>query len=190
MSPFLLFLESIASEEERTKIGFLYEKYHDDMVRFARRKLFDGGDHNAEYDAEDVVQNTFMTVVRIASKIDLNSNVKSYLFAILTNEIMDFFRERGKERELLNLDDLEGQVYSDDFIEQLNLEEECRRVRAAIDQMKDIYKCVFMCKFKGMMAVEEIAAFFGISVKTVYTRLLRGRNELLSILHREDRKIG
>jgi len=49
-------LLSITDESNHGKITYLYNNYHDDMIRLAKSRLKKHGCTNYEFDAEDIVQ--------------------------------------------------------------------------------------------------------------------------------------
>ena len=82
----LNFLLMIADESNREKIEYIYYKYHDDMIRFARYKLKDFDIDSYELDSEDVVQNAFLKIVKYIDAIDISkpeNQLKSYIFSIV-----------------------------------------------------------------------------------------------------------
>ena len=66
----LQFLLSIADEKDHAKIEYLYNRYHEDMIRFARYRLRQKKMPNYELDAEDAVQNAFLKITKYIDKVD------------------------------------------------------------------------------------------------------------------------
>ena len=60
----LLFLLSLSDESNYGKIEYIYNTYHDYMMKYAVSKLRSVNRANTFYDAEDAVQNTFMKIVK------------------------------------------------------------------------------------------------------------------------------
>ena len=92
----LNFLLMIADESNREKIEYIYYKYHDDMIRFARYKLKDYNIDSYELDSEDVVQNAFLKIVKYIDAIDISkpeNQLKSYIFSIVANETKNFIED-------------------------------------------------------------------------------------------------
>lgn len=72
-------------------------RYQGRLLSFARRMLADGGE------AEDVVQETFLGLLRSMPNYDRSRSLETYLFAIIRNKLHDHFRKRQKgQRESLD----------------------------------------------------------------------------------------
>src|SRR5215468_8742402 len=56
-----------------------------------------------ERDAEDLVQDTFLRAFRFFDKFEPGTNIKAWLFKILTNTFINKYRKRVREREVRDL---------------------------------------------------------------------------------------
>src|SRR5689334_24852440 len=54
-----------------------------------------------ERDAEDLVQDTFLRAFRFFDKFERGTNMKAWLFKILTNTFINKYRRRVKERNIV-----------------------------------------------------------------------------------------
>ena len=78
----------------------LIERYQGRMLSFARRMLAERSE------AEDIVQETFLGLMRSLPTFDASRSLETYLFAILRNKLHDYLRRRQKGQRQ-NLDQLE-----------------------------------------------------------------------------------
>lgn len=178
----LLFLLSISDGSDHEKITYLYESFHDYLLRYATKKLKKRGSDNPYYDAEDAVQNAFVKVTRSIDKIDFSSDkqrLKNYLFTIVNNEINNIFRKKSNFSEL-NEEICTNSEYI--FIDSLQIKERYNEVVEALKRLDDKYSDTLYLVYFEEKTVKEIAELMGISAKTVYTRLDRGRILLLESL--------
>lgn len=92
-------VEAIQRGDERAWCEVI-ERYQGRLVAFARRMLAQRGD------AEDVVQETFVGLLRSLPTYDSSRSLETYLFAILRNKLSDQFRriQRGRRQSLEQLD--------------------------------------------------------------------------------------
>jgi RNA polymerase sigma factor (sigma-70 family) len=67
----------------------LIDEYQGRLLRFALSRV------SQQADAEDVVQETFTSFVRIIDKLQLKVSIETYLFGILRNEIVNRFRNQA-----------------------------------------------------------------------------------------------
>ena len=76
-------------------------------------------------------------------------------------------------------------IDEDSFIEMLSSKEFYDEVVRSISALKDIYSYTLSYRFCDEMEVEEIAKLLGVSEKTIYTRIERGKKLLLDALNME-----
>jgi RNA polymerase sigma-70 factor (ECF subfamily) len=76
------------------------ERYQGRLISFARRML------SERSEAEDVVQETFLGLLRSLGSYDPSRSLETYLFAIVRNKISDYLRRRQKGQRQ-SLDQLE-----------------------------------------------------------------------------------
>lgn len=81
----------------------LVEQYQGRLLNFARSRL------PQQADAEDVVQNTFISFIRNVEKLKCENCLESYLFSILRNQICDLYRTKHAKSVCLIQD-----IYSSD----------------------------------------------------------------------------
>ena len=182
----LQFLLTFSDESDHGKIEYIYNSYHDLMMRFAVSRFRYDGRPNFLLDAEDAVQNAFMKIVRFIDRIDLSwgeKEVKNYCFTILSNEICKIFKENSENYENFEEFCLEKEF---NIIEELQIRDEYAEVVGAIEALDEKYSTTLYLFFCKEMTVNEIADMMGISPKTVYTRLARGKRLLIESLKGMD----
>ena len=178
----LHFLLTLTDESNYGKIEHIYNTYHDYMMKYAVSKLKSTGRTNFMYDAEDAVQNAFMKITKHIDKIDFSrdeKDVKNYCFSILSNEICNVLNDSEEIYELNEEFNIEKE-YS--FIEELEIKENYNQVVKAIENLDEKYSTTLYLVFCKELTVNEVAEMMGISAKTVYTRLARGKALLLESL--------
>ena len=145
----------------------IYYEYKDDVYRLALSYT------QNKYDAEDIVQRTFIKVYKKLNNIQDN-NIKQYLLTITANECKDLFKSFWKRNT--NVDDIE--------IEDLNTD---KNKLELFEVLKNIPKKYRICihYFYGY-SVKEIAVIENINENTAKTRLARGRNLLKIELRRNE----
>ena len=180
----LAFLLMICGDDIKEKIEHIYKTYHRDMLRYAKGQLKKMNVPDYEAEAEDVVQNAFLKITRYSERIRFDRGddaVKSYVFAIVLNEAIN---NANEYTATVNIDDCFEVSTEDEFFEQLPIKEDYEKVIQAIQRLDDKYRYTLMLHYTHDMSVKEIAKLMGIPEKTVYTRLERGRTQLLILLVR------
>ena len=181
----LSFLLMICDDDDKEKVEHIYKKYRRDMLKYAKVQLKKMNVPDHEMEAEDVVQAAFLKISRYIKKIQFDMGegaVKSYVFAIVLNEAINSSNEYVAT---VNIDDCFEVSTEDEFFEQLPIKEDYEKVMKAIEKLDDKYRYTLMLRYTHDMSVKEISQLLGLPEKTVYTRLERGRKQLLALLEKE-----
>jgi RNA polymerase sigma-70 factor, ECF subfamily len=144
-------------------------------------------------DAEDLVQDTYLKAFRFFESFERGTNIKAWLFKILTNTFINKYRRKVKEKEMAEapaedvmldrfvssdqvraLQDPEG-----DFFAKLLSDE----VVEALDQVPVDFRMVVILADIQDFSYKEIAEIVGCPVGTVMSRLFRGRRILQKHLY-------
>ena len=122
------------------------------------------------------------SITRYINRIDFSRkerDIKNYCLAILSNEIRNILNDNKENFET------NEELFSEDeynIVEELELREHYDEVVSSIEALDFKYCTTLQLYFCEEMTVNEIATTMGISPKTVYTRLARGRKLLLESL--------
>jgi len=141
-----------------------------------------------ERDAEDLVQDTCMRAYRFFDKFERGTNIKAWLFKILTNTFINRYRRRVKERSVVEGSEREAvheHFMSRDatdfaanpeqyFFDRLLSDDVLR----AIDQLPIDFRLVVILADLQEFSYKEIAEILDCPVGTVMSRLFRGRKLL------------
>jgi len=144
-------------------------------------------------DAEDLVQDTYLKAFRFFDSFEKGTNIKAWLFKILTNTFINKYRRKVKEKEMAEapaedvmldrfvssdqvraLQDPEG-----DFFGKLLSDE----VVEALDKVPVDFRMVVILADVQDFSYKEIAEIVSCPVGTVMSRLFRGRRILQKHLY-------
>jgi RNA polymerase sigma-70 factor (ECF subfamily) len=128
--------------------------------------------------AEDVVQTTWLKVMKIPASSQPQTNVKSLLFTIARNTLIDEFRRQQKwqsqlldENKMLTVN-LEKSIQASDRLTQFN---------AALKALPFLQREAFIFQQEGF-SVLEISTLTDDSFETIKSRLRYARNNLSHLL--------
>src|SRR5882672_6708507 len=143
----------------------------------------------SEADAEDLVQETYIKAFRFREQFTPGTNLKAWLFRILTNTFINSYRRRQTQPEFTELDDVdEFSLYkrmSDlrtsssagnpetEFLDGLVDSE----VKDALAELPEKFRSVVLLDVEGF-SYKEIAEMLDIPIGTVMSRLHRGRKAM------------
>jgi RNA polymerase sigma-70 factor (ECF subfamily) len=151
-------------------------------------------------EAEDLVQDAFVKAMRARQQFQAGTNLKAWLFRILTNTFINKYRRGGLERSVLDgpdADPLADGWVSASTMRQLRdpeilalmpiVEDEIRR---ALDALPAEFRlAVVLCDVEEF-SYEEIAQIMGCPIGTVMSRLHRGRKLLQRALYNHAIALG
>jgi RNA polymerase sigma-70 factor (ECF subfamily) len=151
-------------------------------------------------EAEDLVQDAFVKAMRARQQFQAGTNLKAWLFRILTNTFINKYRRGGLERSVLDgpdADPLADGWVSASTMRQLRdpealalmpiVQEEIRR---ALDALPAEFRlAVVLCDVEEF-SYEEIAQMMGCPIGTVMSRLHRGRKLLQRALYNHAIALG
>jgi RNA polymerase sigma-70 factor (ECF subfamily) len=141
-------------------------------------------------DAEDLVQETYLKAYRAYGGFQEGTNLRAWLYRILTNTFINIYRAKKRRPEESDLDDVEdlylyrrlgglegavaGRSAEDEVLDQITEGE----VKAAIEALPEQFRmAVLLADVEGFQ-YKEIAEILDIPIGTVMSRLHRGRRAL------------
>ncbi|SNT09588.1 RNA polymerase sigma factor, sigma-70 family [Anaerovirgula multivorans] len=132
-------------------------------------------------EAENIAQETFMAVYS-SLKNYRGQGFRSWIGKIAVHKSIDWTRKKKREREgllsyLQNIESI-GQGTEPLLEEKVLKEEEIRKLHALLLQLPSKYRDILEKYFIQSMNYKEIAEVEGISVRTVESRLYRGKKLL------------
>lgn len=143
--------------------------------------------------AEESFQDTFINVFRKIDQFDSRSKFSTWLYTIVANNCLMNRRKRKLEGLLESLDaapDVENEhvqqqlaAWDDSPIETMMNKELRERMDAAIQELPDDYKVVFVLRDLEDKTAEETAKILKLTIPAVKSRLRRSRMFLRHKLH-------
>jgi RNA polymerase sigma-70 factor (ECF subfamily) len=170
-----------ASLFDRTLLGTLYARHHEELFRFAARFT---GDPDL---AEDIVQDAF---VRLADRPpDTVETVRPWLFRAATTIAIDAYRMRRRRIALAEAGAVAGRLPMGEpaldpaaAAEQSDLR---KRVRDALEELEPRDRAMLLMREEGF-AHREIADAVGTTTKSVGTMIARALEKLARHLELDE----
>ena len=179
----LSFLLAISDLADHDKIIHVYNTYHTTLLKYARNILRGS---SQTLDEEDAVQNMYVNLIKYIQSIkcwDDEDQLKAYL---LTMTLHECTRLQKKSVDHEDVDDYENVLVSDeDFVNKVNEEDNYQRLVQLILSMEEKYSIPMHLRWVEELDVKMIAQRLDLPVKTVYTRLERGKLILMKLLEKE-----
>jgi RNA polymerase sigma factor (sigma-70 family) len=169
-------------------LGTLFDRYNADLRRYFARM----GGSLMKSDADDLVQSTFLEIMRAASRYEPErATARAWIFGIATMMIRRQRRSiaRTIARVVLwtglrsSLGNSAPPITPSEAFEN---DETARRLSAALSRLSEKKREAFVLVSIEGFSGEEAARVLGIPVKTIWTRLHHARHELRESLREEE----
>jgi RNA polymerase sigma-70 factor (ECF subfamily) len=169
-------LLSLATQGDKKAFGVLYERYLDEIYRYAYYRLGD------QHEAEDITADTFTKTWEYLPKIHQQEasiyNFRSWLYRVAKNLIIDHYKKK-KTLPLLNSFHIDQDSTKKIAEQQI----QSRYLTKAILALRPDYQQIIILRFINQLSHKEVAEIMELS--TVQSRVLQYRalkklKELLS----------
>jgi RNA polymerase sigma-70 factor (ECF subfamily) len=150
-------------------------------------------------DAEDLVQETYLRAYRGFSGFEEGTNLRAWMYRILTNTFINSYRKKQREPMTVQEDDLDEWYLFDKLGEsgvEPSAEAEVIRsmpdedVQKALEALPEGFRLAVLLADVEGFSYKEIAEILGIPIGTVMSRLHRGRRALEKALWERVRERG
>lgn len=142
-------------------------------------------------DTEDLLQETFLKAFRAYGRFEEGTNLRAWLFRILTNTYISTYRSKQRSPQITDVDDVEdlylykrltatgmSRSAEDAALERLTAPE----VLAALDELPEQFRLAVLLSDVEQFSYKEIADITGVPIGTVMSRIHRGRKALQKAL--------
>ena len=155
----------------------------------------------SEAEAEDLVQETYIRAFRFRHQFTPGTNLKAWLFRILTNTFINQYRRKAARPDTTELDDVEESILyrhmrdvspgsaSPDPEAELIDNTLSSEVKDALEALPEKFRTTLLLDVEGF-SYKEIAELLDIPIGTVMSRLHRGRKFLQKRLYDVARDRG
>jgi RNA polymerase sigma-70 factor (ECF subfamily) len=155
----------------------------------------------SEADAEDLVQETYIRAFRFREQFTLGTNMKAWLFRILTNTFINTYRRKAAQPDVTDLDGVdEFSLYrrmADDRAASSSPDPEAELMKSVVDtevtdalqELPEKFRTTVLLDVEGF-SYKEIAEMLSVPIGTVMSRLHRGRKFLQKRLYDLARERG
>lgn len=180
--------------------AWLIAQYHQPIYSLVYRILDDPAD------APDTTQEVFLKVFRGINRFNGESSLKTWMYRIAVHEASNrrrwWFRHKVRETSIEPAPERQAEDQgalgicdtladaADSPLETVLHEEVRSRVEAELKQLQEPYRTTVVLRDIEEMSYEQIAEVMDVSLGTVKSRLVRGRDALRRRLERYAREIG
>jgi RNA polymerase sigma-70 factor (ECF subfamily) len=165
---------------DRRAMRALYEQYNNAIFAFAVSRC-----GNPEL-ASDCVHDTMLDVWRTADRFSGKSSVKTWLFAIARNKLVDALRKRGKLSFVETPPDSEDTAPNPEAAAIAAAEK--AQLHACLEGLSANHRSAIRLAFLEDLTYPEIAEIEAVPVGTIKTRIFHAKQALMRCLEAHARR--
>ena len=147
----------------------IFKRYNDKIYAFSFSNL------KNQHDAEEVVQEVFLTLWKDRAKLKVLKSLDAWIFAICYNIIRKHFRNFARERKHLEKYSETALSYSTSTNIEVEYNDLLEKAEVIIEQLPRQQKTVFLLSKKEGLSNTEISNKLNITKKTVENHLTRSK---------------
>lgn len=180
MLPLLMVMTQ--SEDDRIKLEALYNTYGHRMYKLAYKILKD------YHLAEDAVQMAFIKIIKHLDKIKKIDckETRAFLVIIIRSTAIDLYRKRDSEAVPLELFEetasSDEESIDDKIVRAEMFAEAVEKIKVLPSQYADVIALRYFYHYSD----QEIAELLGITVKNVWVRMHRAKQNLIKLLNQDE----
>ncbi len=153
-------------------------------------------------DAEDLVQDTYLKAYRAFESFQEGTNLKAWLYRILTNTFINSYRAKKRRPEETDIDDVEnlylyrrlgglegansGRSAEEEVLDRFTETD----IKEALESLPEQFRLAVLLGDVEGFSYKEIAEILNVPIGTVMSRLHRGRRALQKRLYEFGRERG
>jgi RNA polymerase sigma-70 factor, ECF subfamily len=160
--------EEFITNRDQASFTEIYNRYFDNVYNFVYSRV------GNETWTQDIVSETFYTLIEVLKSYSSKSNLKSFIIGISANKIKQFWQKKYKQNES-SLDDSMIYIDEEDYDEKYE-----SKISGYLDQvlqeLKEKYRNVLTCRFIKEKSIKETAEELGFSeanVRVIQNRALK-----------------
>ena len=173
----------------------LYDRHERATWRFIRHRL--GAQHEGA--ADDVLQETWISVARAAPRYVPTARFTTWLFTVARNRVIDHLR--GQANAMLSIDvplsradsdagEDDGERWADRVaadagdgpLARIESRQQAEAFLAALAQLPEPQREAFVLQAEGGLSIDEVASATGVGAETAKTRLRYAKAKLRTLL--------
>ena len=170
----------------------LYDRHERATWRFIRHRL--GAQHEGA--ADDVLQETWISVARAAPRYVATARFTTWLFTVARNRVID--HQRAQANAMLSIDaplassdaDDDGERWADRVaadaadgpLARIESRQQAQAFLDALAQLPEAQREAFVLQAEGGLSIDEVASATGVGAETAKTRLRYAKAKLRTLL--------
>lgn len=163
----------------------LYDRYAYELMAYAVSLV------KVQELAEDILQDVFTKLWDVKENLDIESNVRAYLYSVCRNRAWDVNKIVARNRDLIEELVLDYEPYSDPAIELSSEAKDFQKILAeAVTRLSPQRRRIYeLCKLEKKSYV-EVGKILGLSPHTVRNHVAQAVESMRESLRKQDINLG
>ena len=166
----------LLKKDDEGAFAEIYRRYAESLAGFASSKLFD------LEDARDIIHDVFVKLWRERGKLQVDRDLKAYLFKLSRYRIVDKIRKNITREEYAAMVQALADRYEPGIEQQIAAKELQQSVEKALEELSPRVKEIYLLSREENLSIPEIADKLQLSEQTVKNQLSTALKHLRSSL--------
>jgi RNA polymerase sigma-70 factor (family 1) len=158
-------LTHLLKGDDETAFAEIYRRYAKSLADFAASKL-----SNLE-DAQDIIHDIFVKLWEDRERLQITSNLKTYLFTLTRHRIIDKIRRNITREEYAAMLQSLTNAYQPSIEQQIAVKELQQTIENSLNQLSPRVKEIYQLSREENLSIPEIAEKLQLSEQTVKNQL-------------------
>lgn len=156
------------------ELSTLYHNFHRVLLNFIKSKI------SNEQDAEDILHDVFIKIVNNIDRVSDKEKLKSWIYSITRNAIIDYYRSNVKYKTT-TIDDTFNNLFTDEEYIDTSKGLECCLTNF-IQQLPDDYRNIIIDVELNNIKQKDLTDKYNLAYSSVRSKVQRGREKLKKLL--------
>jgi RNA polymerase sigma-70 factor, ECF subfamily len=157
------------------EVAAIYNEFYRSLLSFIRSRI------KSNEDAEDILQNVFIKISANVDKLSEDEKLKSWIFTITRNAIIDYYRASAKnQKRNMNQPVVEDVIEPSDPDTTKGLDQ-C--VNSMINLLPEEYRNIIIESELQGVKQKDLAEKYGVAYPSMRSKVQRGRERLKQLFY-------
>jgi RNA polymerase sigma-70 factor (ECF subfamily) len=157
------------------EVADIYKQFHSELLNYIKSKV------RSREDAEDILQNVFVKMSSGIDKLDEDVKIKSWIFTVTRNTIIDYYRVNASKKKLAIRDELNDEIAEAEEIDQTKGLDQC--MSSMIRLLPDEYREIIIESEINGIKQKDLAEKHRIAYPSMRSKVQRGRERLKQLFY-------
>lgn len=160
-----LHLINLFKKDDEHAFAEIYGRYAEQLVEFASSKLF------SLQDARDIIHDLFVKLWEDRKQLQVNRNLKAYLFILVRYRIVDKIRKNITREEYASMIQALSTSHETTIEQQIAAKELQQNIEKSLDKLSPRVKEIYLLSREQNRSIPDIAKQLQLSEQTVKNQL-------------------